>query len=91
MAKTFYIKVKDGKKIRDPRNSVPLPHDRAVRVPYSSYWVKRLRDGDVELVDESQDQEKKPAKKMKKKVKSKSEQKILDAEIVPNDDEQESE
>lgn len=43
-----------GSVIRDPHTRVQLP-DEGARVPDNSFWQRRLRDGDVVLVDERKD------------------------------------
>lgn len=40
-----------GAVIRDPHTKRPLPDDGG-RVPDTTFWRRRLRDGDVVLVDE---------------------------------------
>ncbi len=45
--KMLYLKPKPGLIVRNPRNEKPLPEYGAA-VPASSYWTRRLRDGDVE-------------------------------------------
>jgi hypothetical protein len=45
MAKVF-IKPKEGIKVRDPHTKQYLPEEGAF-VELSSYWKRRLKDGDV--------------------------------------------
>jgi hypothetical protein len=50
--KTLYLKPKDGRVVRDPRDAKPLPvYGQAV--PDISYWRRRLKDGDVETTTAS--------------------------------------
>lgn len=47
---TFKIKPKAGLIIRDPDTFEPL-NDKGEEKPQSSYWLKHLKNGDVELVE----------------------------------------
>ncbi|WP_424682918.1 DUF2635 domain-containing protein [Frateuria sp. YIM B11624] len=42
----FYLIPKSGVTVRDPATGKPLPEAGANK-PRSSYWLRRLRDGDV--------------------------------------------
>lgn len=46
------IKLTPGRAVRYPDNGMLLPEDAAVEVPDSIFWRRRLRDGDVRLVQE---------------------------------------
>lgn len=65
MARMIMIRPAEGKKIRDPRNGKPLPADRDMRVELGSYWLRRLKDGDVYEVKEKKASKKKPEPKKK--------------------------
>jgi hypothetical protein len=41
------LKAAEGRKVRDPRTGELVPHDRYVRKPKISHWLRRLKDGDV--------------------------------------------
>ena len=43
---TMFVKPAPGIQVRDPRTGQPLPAPGA-EIPVSSYWARRLRDGDV--------------------------------------------
>lgn len=73
------IKVAAGKKIRNPQNGKPLHEGVSVSVKkagthWNYYWIRRLEQGDVELVNDS------PAPKQKKKKKEDSEKDSLKEE-----------
>lgn len=42
----LYVIPKDGLLVRDPKTAQPLPAEGAYK-PRHSYWLRRLRDGDV--------------------------------------------
>jgi len=44
------VRPREGCQVFDPRTQIPLPAEGA-EVPRSSYWLRRLRDRDVELVE----------------------------------------
>lgn len=44
----FFVKPKRGRIVRDPRSRLPLPAE-GKEVPGSSFWVRRIEAGDVEL------------------------------------------
>ena len=69
MATKLKIKVVEGKKIRDPKTGAPLPTDRAVTVDGVSYWLRRIKAGDVVLVDDAKKQEPKKIEKVEKPMK----------------------
>lgn len=48
--KQIKIRPIDGKRIRDPRDGRVLPADRTTVVSPNSYWQRRLRDKDVEII-----------------------------------------
>ena len=56
------IRPKEGLKVRNPLNGLPLPADRNTAVYPTQFWLRRLKDGDVE---ESKAEEKKVSKKKK--------------------------
>lgn len=43
---------KDGRKVRDPLSKRHLPIDVPSNVPESTYWIRRIRTGDVVRVAE---------------------------------------
>lgn len=43
----FYLIPKDGRNVRDPLTGKALPADGASK-PKTAYWIRRVRDGDVE-------------------------------------------
>lgn len=47
---TFYIKPKTGLIIRDPETFEQL-NAKGEEKPQSGYWLKHLKNGDVELVE----------------------------------------
>ncbi len=53
----FHIKPADNRLVRDPVSGAPLRADGEVK-PKNSYWLRRLKDGDVVVADQ-----KKPVKK----------------------------
>lgn len=46
----MYVKPKDGLSVRDPVKGVALPVEGA-EVQDSIFWRRRLRDGDVSIVE----------------------------------------
>ncbi len=42
----MFVKPAAGRLVRDPITRVPLP-DAGAEKPASSFWLRRLRDGDV--------------------------------------------
>lgn len=46
MSEKLFIKPKAGLTVRDPETRVPLPLE-GTEVAASTYWLRRLRDGDV--------------------------------------------
>lgn len=46
----MYVKPKPGLKVRDEHSRLHLPEE-GKEVPESSYWLRRLRSGDVVKVD----------------------------------------
>lgn len=52
MSNIVLIRPKQGLKIRDPRDSRPLPADRTTRVELDYYWMRRLKCGDVYKCDD---------------------------------------
>ncbi|WP_392563205.1 DUF2635 domain-containing protein (plasmid) [Orbus sturtevantii] len=47
----MFVKPKEGRTIRDPVTKEILPENGAT-VQKSPFWLRRLRDGDVELIKE---------------------------------------
>lgn len=43
----FYIKPKEGLRVRDPITQRPLASEGEIK-PRNAYWLRRERDGDVE-------------------------------------------
>lgn len=62
-----FVKPKEGLLVRDEKTKQILPIEGKV-VEMSTYWVRRLKDGDVELVKNAEKAEapKAPEKKVKK-------------------------
>lgn len=44
--KTMHIRPAEGRLVRDPKSKQPIPAEGA-EVERSSYWLRRLKDGDV--------------------------------------------
>lgn len=49
----MFVKPSPGIKVRDPISLLHLP-EAGAEVPESSYWIRRLRSGDVVAVDAPQ-------------------------------------
>ncbi len=49
MNQTIFIKPRDGVKVRDPLTGEHLPEAGAEK-PRGRYWLRRLNDGDVQIV-----------------------------------------
>ena len=62
-----FVKPKEGLLVRDEKTKQILPIEGKI-VEMSTYWVRRLKDGDVELVEnvEKAEAPKAPEKKVKK-------------------------
>lgn len=43
---TVFVKPAAGRNVRDPATKKHIPAE-GIQVPRSSYWLRRLRDGDV--------------------------------------------
>ena len=49
------VRLAEGRMLRDPRTKVLIDADRVREVPDASgYWRRRLRDGDVVIVEEEE-------------------------------------
>jgi hypothetical protein len=48
----FTVKPAAGLIVRDPETAAPLPPEGKA-VPRVSFWLRRLRDGDVTVVEEA--------------------------------------
>ena len=46
MSESFYLRAVEGRLARDPKTQVPLS-EKGERKPKTSYWIRRLRSGDV--------------------------------------------
>lgn len=46
----MYVKPAPGRLVRDPTTKIPIPAN-GKEVPENSFWVRRLRDGDVEKAE----------------------------------------
>lgn len=46
----MFVRPAPGMKVRDPDSRLPLPAEGR-EVPESSYWVRKIRSGDVVLAD----------------------------------------
>lgn len=44
----FFLTPKDGRNVRDPLTGKALPAQGASK-PKTAYWIRRVRDGDVEV------------------------------------------
>lgn len=53
----FRIKPAEGLTVRDPETYEPLKASGELK-PRNGYWLCRLKDGDVELVDDSKTKKK---------------------------------
>lgn len=60
----MFVKPRCGYTIRDPATRQPLP-EAGRRVEPSSFWLRRLAAGDVEMVEGPKPLVKKPAEKDK--------------------------
>lgn len=49
------------RRVIDPKTNQPIPEGQTLKVEASSYWLRRLRQGDVVLVEEKPE----PVKKQK--------------------------
>lgn len=58
--KKVYVRPVEGRRIRDPKTAKPLPAEGGA-VVWDSFWARRKRDGDVEVLKHAP--AKKPAKK----------------------------
>lgn len=47
---TVFVKPAAGRQVRDPATKKHIPAE-GIKVPRSSYWLRRLRDGDVLAAD----------------------------------------
>jgi hypothetical protein len=47
MNATISLKAAEGRKVLDPRTFETVPHDRFVKKPRISHWLRRLKAGDV--------------------------------------------
>ncbi|MCX8507223.1 MAG: DUF2635 domain-containing protein [Alphaproteobacteria bacterium] len=52
MDNVLNIKPKDGLTVRDPDSMVALPPEGQI-VPRNDYWLRRLEQGDVDLIDDA--------------------------------------
>ncbi len=48
--KTMYIRPREGLKIYNFEAECYLP-ESGTHVPRSAYWLRRLKDGDIEIID----------------------------------------
>ncbi|EAA8358575.1 DUF2635 domain-containing protein [Salmonella enterica] len=48
------VRLTPGRAVRDPVSGMLLPENSPVEVPDNTFWRRRLRDGDVVLIPESQ-------------------------------------
>jgi len=46
------VKPVEGRVVRDPRSMALLPEEGREVPDHDPFWLRRLRDGDVELVEE---------------------------------------
>lgn len=51
--KTLLIQPAIHRLVRDPKNNAVLPEGVPTEVPASSYWLRRLRMGDVVIVEQA--------------------------------------
>ena len=63
---TFFIRPKLGLTLRDPATDTLLPAGGAV-MPRSAFWLRRQKDGDVEVISEPTPAAPDPDAKGKKK------------------------
>ena len=66
--KMMKIKIKEGLSIRDPKTMSLMQSGLVYKVEKAQFWIRRLRDGDVEIVSDL------PPKKEKEKAKKKSDE-----------------
>jgi len=66
--KMMKIKIKEGLSIRDPKTMSLMQSGLVYKVEKAQFWIRRLRDGDVEIVSDL------PPKKEKAKAKKKSDE-----------------
>ncbi|OCG27188.1 DUF2635 domain-containing protein [Gilliamella sp. HK2] len=48
----FFIKPSSGVTVRDPETLEPLAESGELK-PKNSYWLRRLNDGDIEVVEQA--------------------------------------
>jgi len=65
MKASLSLKAAEGRKVLDPRTFEPVPHDRYIRKPKISHWLRRLKAGDV--IEEQKAAPAKPKKNPKQK------------------------
>jgi hypothetical protein len=46
------VRLAEGRALRDPVTKTLMNPDQVIDVPNSMYWVRRVRDGDVVVVEE---------------------------------------
>lgn len=51
--KTMHITPAIHRRVRDPKTNEVVKEDAVIVVPASSYWLRRLRMGDIVLVEEA--------------------------------------
>ena len=53
MGKQFYnVRAAEGRRVREPGTRRVLSHETPTRVEWSTYWQRRHRDRDIELVED---------------------------------------
>jgi hypothetical protein len=45
--KKMNVKGVSGRRVRDPITLVVVPVDETTEVPVNSYWLRKVRDGDI--------------------------------------------
>lgn len=60
----LHVRPIEGLRVRDPATLQHLPEDGA-QVPRTPYWLRRLRMGDVELVERAEAERKRTSTKRK--------------------------
>jgi hypothetical protein len=48
------VKLAEGRALRDPLTKTLMKPDEVRDVPNSMYWIRRVRDGDVVVVEEQE-------------------------------------
>ena len=72
MHKIVILKPRKGLKVPRPLSQSYLP-EKGAELPLTSYWVRRIQDGDVEVIKKASSSEEKPKTKRPKAKTKKTE------------------